>query len=91
MNSRVLLVALDALEQSWFKRLLDEGRLPNLAAFIAESSAVDVSSDGATLHGTLWPTFAAGRGPGHHGRYFWNQWSSEEMKHIRNDAAELSF
>ena len=91
MTNNVLMVALDALDDGLLERLVAAGRLPNLGRFMADADKVSVRSDGDTLHGTLWPTFACGTGPGHHGRYFWNQWSSKEMRHLRNDREELAF
>lgn len=85
MTLRTLMVGLDALEVTVVDRLLAEGRLPNLARFAARAVRLEISSDGANLHGTLWPTFAAGVGPGWHGIYQWMQWIAEEMRHRRND------
>jgi predicted AlkP superfamily phosphohydrolase/phosphomutase len=81
---RVVLVALDAMEIGWMRRLTSRGDLPNLAAFLRECHGAAVRSDGGTLHGSIWPTFALGKGPGHHGRYWWLQWLAEEMRYVRN-------
>jgi predicted AlkP superfamily phosphohydrolase/phosphomutase len=79
-----MVIALDAMEATLFRRFIAEKRLPNLARFAAESQSLDVSSDAATLSGSIWPTFATGLTPGHHGIYFWTQWFAEEMHHYRN-------
>lgn len=81
---RLLLVALDAMEVAWLRRLIAEGRLPNLAAFCSGAHELPVRSDGDTLHGSIWPTFASAMGPGHHGRYWWLQWLPEEMRFVRS-------
>ncbi|MCL6644512.1 MAG: alkaline phosphatase family protein [Dehalococcoidia bacterium] len=83
-NRRLLLVALDAMEVTWLRRLAAQGRLPNLAAFFGETLELPVRSDGDSLHGSIWPTFASGLGPGQHGRYWWLQWLPEEMRFARS-------
>lgn len=88
---RVLLLALDAMEVSFLQELFAAGRLPNLRAFSEQSLSLGVSSAGATLHGSLWPTFASGTGPGVHGVYWWTQWLAEEMRHVRNSHAAFSY
>ena len=81
---RLLLLALDAMEISVLEELFADGKLPNLRAFAEGSSRVSVASIGGELHGSLWPTFASGTGPGVHGVYWWTQWLAEEMRHVRN-------
>ncbi|MCC6387002.1 MAG: alkaline phosphatase family protein [Dehalococcoidia bacterium] len=81
---RVLMIGLDALDHRSLGRWLAEGRLPNLAAFAAQSHRLGVRSIGRTLHGSVWPTFASGQGPGHHGIYWWTQWLAEEGRYVRN-------
>jgi predicted AlkP superfamily phosphohydrolase/phosphomutase len=82
--AKVLVVALDALESTLFRRLLAERRLPNFATFAGQAQSLDVTSDADIITGGLWPTFATGLPPGKHGIYFWTQWFAEEMRHIRN-------
>ncbi len=77
-------MALDALEIEWLKRLAARGDLPNLAVFMEGSAEYPVCSDGATLDGSVWPTFAFGANPGKHGRYWWLQWLAEEMRYVRS-------
>ncbi|MFN0094050.1 MAG: alkaline phosphatase family protein [Dehalococcoidia bacterium] len=85
------MVALDALDVRWLKRWAAEGRLPNLARFMERCDHVSVSSDGATLHGSVWPTFALGAGPGEHGVYWWLQWLSEEARYVRNNHPAFAY
>lgn len=81
---RVIMIALDAMEATWLAELVARGRLPNIGAFVSGAHRSDVASDGATIHGSIWPTFASGTGPGTHGRYWWIQWLAEEMRYVRN-------
>jgi predicted AlkP superfamily phosphohydrolase/phosphomutase len=90
-HSRVLMLGLDALDFRLFDELMAAGKLPNLAAFAGQSERLEVESDGAILHGSLWPTFASGTGPGTHGVYFWVQWLAEEMRHVRNNHPAFAF
>jgi predicted AlkP superfamily phosphohydrolase/phosphomutase len=82
--AKVLVVAIDSLEPVLLRRFLDEGRLPNLARHIPDAQALDVTSQGGFLHGSVWPTFSTGTSPGQHGIYFWTQWFAEDMAHDRN-------
>lgn len=83
-NPRVVMIALDAFDGNVFEHLMETGALPNLARFVKDAGRARVRSEGATLHGSLWPTFATGTGPGVHGMYFWTQWIEEEMAYARN-------
>ncbi len=87
---RTVLIALDALEITILEHLMESGALPNLARFARDTQRAVVRSDGQTLHGSIWPTFGTGSGPGHHGIYFWTQWMEEEMRYARNSHASLS-
>lgn len=88
---RVVMVALDAMEVTVLEHLVQAGTLPNIAKFIAAGARGEVRSDGETLHGSLWPTFASGTGPATHGLYFWTQWLQEEMGYGRNSHPLLAF
>lgn len=88
---RVLMVALDSLEITMLERFFAAGELPNLAAFAGQSERARVRSDGARLHGSVWPTFASGGGPGKHGIYFWTQWKAEDMAYTRNSDPAFDF
>ncbi|MBK9344620.1 MAG: alkaline phosphatase family protein [Dehalococcoidia bacterium] len=89
-DARVVVIALDAMELTVFEHLLEVGSLPNLARFAREAGRATVRSDGDTLHGSLWPTFATGANPGFHGMYFWTQWMEEEMGYARNSHPALT-
>lgn len=88
---RVVMVALDAMELPIFEHLLESGALPHLARFRREAAHATVRSDGATLHGSVWPTFATGESPAHHGVYFWTQWLQEEMGYAHNSHPSLNY
>ncbi|MEX0783422.1 MAG: alkaline phosphatase family protein [Dehalococcoidia bacterium] len=88
---RVLLIGLDALDHRWLRRWMAEGRLLNLSQFAEQSLSLDVASDGGLLHGSVWPTFASGTGPGHHGLYWWTQWIAEEARYERNSHGVLHY
>jgi predicted AlkP superfamily phosphohydrolase/phosphomutase len=86
-----MVIALDALDVRWLRRWIAEGRLPNLARLIEDDPGISVRSSGATLHGSIWPTFAVGAGPGHHGIYWWAQWLAEEASYVRNSHPAFRF
>lgn len=86
-----MLLGLDALDHRWLDRWLQQGRLPNLAAFAARSTRLAIHSDGELLHGSVWPTFASGTGPGHHGIYWWTQWLAEDACYVRNSHGALHY
>lgn len=85
------MLALDALDVALLDRFCDEGSLPNLAAFRDSNARLDVRSDGSLLHGSVWPTFASGTGPGVHGVHWWTQWLAEEQRHVRNNHPAFAF
>ncbi|MBI5948001.1 MAG: alkaline phosphatase family protein [Chloroflexi bacterium] len=88
---RVLLVALDSLDFSLLDKFMAAGKLPNLAAFAEGTTRLGVTSNGADFHGSIWSTFAAGAGPGYHGRYWWAQWMAGEDRVVRNEHPALQF
>lgn len=89
-SNRVLMIGLDSFDDSLLQQLMDEGRLPNLAGFVANSQRAAVQSRGDILHGSVWPTFSTGTNAGKHGVYFWVQWLAEEMRHVRNSHPAFS-
>lgn len=91
LKRRLLLVALDAMDVQWLRALAVRGDLPNLARFIVSAQGAEVRSDGGTLHGPVWPTFAPGAGPGHHGRYWWMQWLPQDMRYVRSSDPAFAY
>lgn len=80
MQRRVLMVALDGLDNRLLERAFAAGRLPNLKAFAESSRALGVRSDGERLEGTVWRTFTTGTGPGTHGHHWFYHWVPEESR-----------
>jgi predicted AlkP superfamily phosphohydrolase/phosphomutase len=86
------MLGLDALDEKLLARFCDDGALPNLAAFRKSAVSLGMTSpDGELLHGSVWPTFASGTGPGTHGVYFWTQWLAEEQRHVRNNHPAFAY
>ncbi|HEX6032710.1 MAG TPA: alkaline phosphatase family protein [Tepidiformaceae bacterium] len=88
---RVMLIGLDALDHRKLRQWMNEGSLPNMAKFAERSISLAVASDGELLHGSVWPTFASGWTPGHHGIYWWTQWLAEEARYVRNSHGAFDF
>ena len=74
---KVMVLGLDGMEPNTAKRLLDEGRMPNLQKMIDRGAArKDLHLLGAmpTITPAQWTTLATGAYPGTHGvTDFWNQ------------------
>lgn len=79
------------MDVQWLRALAVRGDLPNLARFIVSAQGAEVRSDGGTLHGPVWPTFAPGAGPGHHGRYWWMQWLPQDMRYVRSSHPAFAY
>lgn len=88
---RVLMVALDGLSLSVLQDGFAQGRFPNLHRFAEASTELRVRSDGETLEGTVWPTFASGTGPGTHGHYWFQQWIAETSSLVPASDPRLAF
>jgi predicted AlkP superfamily phosphohydrolase/phosphomutase len=86
------MLGLDALDEKLLARFCDDGTLPNLAVFRRSAVSLGMTSpDGELLHGSVWPTFASGTGPGAHGVHFWTQWLAEEQRHVRNNHPAFAY
>lgn len=79
--SRVLLLELDSLSLPFIKEHLDY--LPNLRQLVESGSVVETDSSAGIASASVWPTFASGTWPGHHGHYFPFQWHAEKMRFYR--------
>lgn len=75
----VIALSFDAVELSLVERLLDEGRMPNLAALRERGAMARVSSRPAGFLSMVWPTFFTGQTLGAHGWYFNKLWSSRDQ------------
>ncbi|MBR0186077.1 MAG: alkaline phosphatase family protein [Synergistaceae bacterium] len=74
---KILVLGIDGMDQRITKRLLDEGKLPNIKKYLENGSArEDVSMLGAvpTITPPCWTTLATGAYPGTHGiTCYWRQ------------------
>jgi len=76
----VIALGLDSAEGSVVERLLDEGRLPNLAALRARGVDGRVRAEPDGFLSMVWPTLLTGRSIGAHGWYFNKLWSHEDQR-----------
>ncbi len=68
----VVLIGIDGLEPSLVARLLEEGRLPNLARFAAEGVVGRIDTMTPTYSPVIWTTIATGQLPDAHGIDFFH-------------------
>jgi predicted AlkP superfamily phosphohydrolase/phosphomutase len=80
-NRRVLLLELDSLSLNFIQRHAD--RLPLFNRLIQEGGLVETRGTGDIASASVWPTFASGQLPGHHGHYFPFQWHANKMRFYR--------
>jgi predicted AlkP superfamily phosphohydrolase/phosphomutase len=91
LASRMLLIALDALDVSLFRLAMAEGRIPNLTSFVGGGVEAEVHSAGEELEGSVWPSFASGLSAGSHGRHWNIQWFAEDNGFVLADDPRLAF
>ena len=77
MKNKVMILGIDGMDPRFTKKLVEEGKLPHIKAYIERGSARE---DLAMLGGTptitppMWTTLATGATPATHGiTCFWNQ------------------
>lgn len=77
MKNKVMILGIDGMDPKFTKKLVKEGKLPHIQAYIERGSARE---DLAMLGGTptitppMWTTLATGATPATHGiTCFWNQ------------------
>jgi len=70
VTDRVVVIGLDMGDGDLIRALVQQGRLPNLAALIEQGTWIDLESTARVLHTSTWPTFATGVLPGRHGVYY---------------------
>jgi predicted AlkP superfamily phosphohydrolase/phosphomutase len=66
-DARVWLVGVDGAAWSVIDPLLEQGRLPNLAALIARGVSADLETVEPVISPTVWTSIATGRAPRDHG------------------------
>ena len=76
-NRKILVLGIDGMDQRTTKRLLDDGRLPNIRKFLACGSArenLDMLGALPTITPPCWTTLATGAYPSTHGiTCYWRQ------------------
>ena len=70
MKNRVLVLGLDMGDGALIRHWSRQGRLPNLSAFMATGTSLELESPAEVLHTSTWPTMATGVLPGRHGVYY---------------------
>ena len=78
---RVFLLELDSLSLDFLRRHHD--RLPVFDRILQDGGLVETQGTAAIASASVWPTFATGQLPGHHGHYFPFQWHAENMRFYR--------
>ena len=81
--SRLLLLGIDSMNLGFVREHLD--RLPTLRRLLAASAPRTLQSPADVASASVWPTFASGELPGHHGEYFPFQWDAATMSFRRTD------
>jgi predicted AlkP superfamily phosphohydrolase/phosphomutase len=66
---KIIIIGLDAAVQSLLKPWVKQGKLPNLAALMAEGVEGPLESVAPPLTPAAWTTFMTGKNPGKHGIY----------------------
>jgi predicted AlkP superfamily phosphohydrolase/phosphomutase len=69
----LLVVLLDALDQSLARDLAGRGRMPVLAALLERSSWAFTDAPEGFFVGGVWPAFSCSANAGRHGQYHWRQ------------------
>ena len=75
----VIALGLDAMEGLLVERLLEEGRMPNLARLRERGAYGRLRSRPAPFLSMVWPTFYTGQTLGSHGWYYNKLWSAREQ------------
>lgn len=76
----IAVIQLDGLGEEPLERLLDAGRLPNLAAFLDAAPRRPLSTPAPDLPAAVYPTLYSGEGPGRHGLFYPFQWVPSEQR-----------
>jgi len=81
-HGKLLVIGLDSFDRGLAQRWMDEGALPNLAAQITTGIAAGLRNPVGMESGSLWPSFAYGCDPSHHGLY-------DGMRHLDPETYEI--
>lgn len=79
-DRRILMLGLDAANYDIVRRLMDEGRLPNLARLLCRGVTGCLASPAGLYAGGVWPTFYTGQPVATHGVFHNKQWRPETMR-----------
>ncbi|MGH2808188.1 MAG: alkaline phosphatase family protein, partial [Actinomycetota bacterium] len=85
----LLAIGIDSLETTYVHRLMNEGRMPNLARLAAEGRWASIGSVAHIGSGAVWPTFVSGKPPIEHGIANEWLWDPDTMSVRRADGAPL--
>ena len=76
-NRKILVLGIDGMDQRITKKLLDEGKLPNIRKYLERGSSreeLDMLGAVPTITPPCWTTLATGAYPGTHGiTCYWRQ------------------
>jgi predicted AlkP superfamily phosphohydrolase/phosphomutase len=73
-------IHIDAVAPTVFEKLLEEGRLPTLAALRARGTTVELDTPATHVAGATYATLYSGLEPGDHGSHYAFQWSAPEQR-----------
>jgi predicted AlkP superfamily phosphohydrolase/phosphomutase len=82
-HRKVVMIGLDAMDLDLVEASLDD--LPNLRELFSDGETLRLRSPAEHLTSAVWPTFATGLPPGHHGIYYPMQWDPRSMRLRRVD------
>lgn len=86
---KVLAIGLDATEPTLIKQMIDDGSMPGLDSLMKEGRWLSLKAPAHIGSASVWPTFATGTLPIHHGIYSeWN-WRPNEMELERYHGRDL--
>lgn len=80
-DRRLLMLGLDAFSLPFV--IDNRDRLPTLSRLLNEGEVRNLSSPGARMSDSVWPTFSTGLQPGDHGQYFPFQWDGAQKRYRR--------
>ncbi len=72
-KTKLLVIGLDAAEQSLIRRWIASGDLPNLANFGEQSLQARTTNEPGLYTGSVWPSIFTGASAGRHGCYYYRQ------------------
>lgn len=72
-KTKLLVIGLDAAEQSLIRRWIDSGDLPNLANLSEQSVQAPTTNEPGLYTGSVWPSIFTGVSAGRHGCYYYRQ------------------